>query len=121
MDVAVIREGSGLSQASLAERVGVSRSLVAMWERGEREPSVEQRVALAALLPGVSSGQVHLAPYPSAPLGGRPGSAQAQVRRVFFARRNARIQKNDPDVAEVRVLQDIVDTADRRAKIVAAQ
>ena len=39
-----------LTQAELATRLGVSRSLVALWERGAATPSHDAVAALAALL-----------------------------------------------------------------------
>ena len=35
-----IREENGVSQAELAQRLGVSQSLVARWERGSRLPDI---------------------------------------------------------------------------------
>jgi len=45
-----IRELAKLSQATLAKRVGVSGSLVSLWESGTREPSEDQFVALSGAL-----------------------------------------------------------------------
>ncbi|MBE9077444.1 ImmA/IrrE family metallo-endopeptidase [Romeria aff. gracilis LEGE 07310] len=47
------REQSGLSQAELGDRVGVTRQTIAAWEREDREPSVAQLAKIAQTL-GVS-------------------------------------------------------------------
>lgn len=36
-----IREKSGLTQQQLADKLGISRSAVGMYEKGEREPNIE--------------------------------------------------------------------------------
>src|SRR5215510_670411 len=48
-----LREGKGLTQAQLAELVGVKRDAVARWEADVREPGWSNVVALAQAL-GVS-------------------------------------------------------------------
>jgi transcriptional regulator with XRE-family HTH domain len=48
-----LRAGVGLTQEQLAEKAGVKRDAVARWERGNREPSWSNVVALADAL-GVS-------------------------------------------------------------------
>jgi putative transcriptional regulator len=45
-EIRAIREGAGVSQAVLAEHIGVTTGLVSKWERGEKEPS---RMALKML------------------------------------------------------------------------
>jgi len=45
-----LRNGAGLTQEQLAERAGVKRDAVARWERGTREPSWSNVVALADAL-----------------------------------------------------------------------
>jgi len=40
----LIREALGLSQAQLAEKLGVSPSAVFFWEDGRSEPRVEQHI-----------------------------------------------------------------------------
>jgi len=44
-----LRERAGLSQQELADRVGLSKSSVNMYERGEREPGIESLEAFADL------------------------------------------------------------------------
>ncbi|MBX7224019.1 MAG: XRE family transcriptional regulator [Blastocatellia bacterium] len=44
-----IRKRVGLSQSQLALQMGVDTSLVSRWEKGEREPSIEQGMHLARL------------------------------------------------------------------------
>lgn len=54
-----LRETAGLTQAVLAERIGVDRVTVTCWESGSRSPSRENAYALARVLgPEV---HVHLA------------------------------------------------------------
>lgn len=50
MDISVIRKGKGLSQADLADIVGVDRTLVSHIERGVATPSVKVAKALASTL-----------------------------------------------------------------------
>ena len=45
--IGALRRGQGLSQAQLAERLGISASALGMYEQGRREPSGEMLVALA--------------------------------------------------------------------------
>lgn len=45
--IRVLRESAGMTQAELAERVGVSEKVVSKWECGETKPSVEVLPALA--------------------------------------------------------------------------
>ena len=41
------REGAGLSQRALAERLGVTRGAVGQWESGEKKPSRDNLIAVA--------------------------------------------------------------------------
>jgi len=45
-----LRKPLGLSQQALADRIGVSRSTVSMWEIGESEPCNDLLIRLADLL-----------------------------------------------------------------------
>ena len=45
--IKTMRMSRRLSQNELAERIGVSRSAVSMWENGEREPNFDMIEALA--------------------------------------------------------------------------
>ena len=47
MRIAIYRKMRGLSQAELAERLGVSPSAVGMYEQGRRIPSVDILILLA--------------------------------------------------------------------------
>jgi transcriptional regulator with XRE-family HTH domain len=46
----LLRERAGLSQAEVAEALGVSRPAVTRWESGQREPRSAVRVAYVELL-----------------------------------------------------------------------
>ena len=63
-----IRQANGLTQTELAEQMGVTQSLVAMWERGAVLPSAEKLPRLADLL-GCSIDAL----YGREPPGGAPG------------------------------------------------
>ena len=49
LQIVTLREGRGWSQGELAKRLGVDRSLLGRWERGQGAPSLEDLTALAAL------------------------------------------------------------------------
>ena len=44
------RERSGLTQAQLADRMNVDRSIVSYWERGKATPCKKHRAMLCAIL-----------------------------------------------------------------------
>ncbi len=48
--IRILRSGRGMTQQQLADALDVSRSAVAMWERGEREPNLEMLEAISAAL-----------------------------------------------------------------------
>lgn len=52
--IAALRRHMGMSQAELAEKMGVSPSAVGMYEQGRREPSIEGIVNLCGIF-GVTS------------------------------------------------------------------
>ena len=52
--IGALRRNRGLSQAELAQRLGISPSAMGMYEQGRREPSVQTLVALSREL-GVST------------------------------------------------------------------
>lgn len=56
-----LRLKAGLTQEQLAERAGVKRDAVARWERGVREPSWSNVLAICSAL-GVSSEEFNKAP-----------------------------------------------------------
>lgn len=45
-----LRKAAGFLQSELAERLGVSKSTVSMWETGERTPTLETLEAIADVL-----------------------------------------------------------------------
>jgi transcriptional regulator with XRE-family HTH domain len=70
-----LREGAGLTQAQLAEKVGVGRDAVARWEAGVREPGWSYVLALAEAL-GVDCTAFTVKPEDTPPHGpGRPRKA----------------------------------------------
>ncbi len=67
-----LRVQAGLTQEQLADKAGVKRDAVARWERGAREPSWSNVIALADAL-GVSTEQFRQEPGPAPqPHPGRP-------------------------------------------------
>jgi transcriptional regulator with XRE-family HTH domain len=67
-----LRTEAGLTQEQLAERAGVKRDAVARWERGKREPSWSNVIALAdALRVSCEAFRQEPAPAPE-PQRGRP-------------------------------------------------
>lgn len=72
-----LRGAAGLTQEQLAERVGVKRDAIARWERGTREPSWSNVVALADAL-GVTCEAFRQQPGPAPePQAGRPRKVPA--------------------------------------------
>ena len=55
VDVAKIREGTGLSQAQFARSIGVAKGTLLNWEHGRRQPTGPAQVLLALIAkdPGV--------------------------------------------------------------------
>lgn len=49
-NVKVLREARGISQADLADRIGVARSTVAMWETDQNTPPTKILLSLADAL-----------------------------------------------------------------------
>lgn len=45
-----LRDNSGLTQPELAKRIGIDTSTISRWEKGSREPSLEQSIALSRSL-----------------------------------------------------------------------
>ncbi|MBK9496668.1 MAG: helix-turn-helix transcriptional regulator [Xanthomonadales bacterium] len=50
MEIKTARQALGLTQAQLAEKLGVDHSLVSRLERGEVVPSTRDKLAVEALL-----------------------------------------------------------------------
>ncbi len=50
MNLRELRELAGLNQEALGEQSGVTRQTIAAWERGDREPSMQQTVKLCRIL-----------------------------------------------------------------------
>jgi transcriptional regulator with XRE-family HTH domain len=70
-----LREQKGMTQAELAEKVGVSSDAVARWERGIREPAWSNLTALADAL-GVSLDAFRQPPKEAPPR--KPGRPKKQ-------------------------------------------
>lgn len=49
-----LRESLGLTQGDFADALGVSRTCISLWERGERYPRPAQRERYLALLSGLT-------------------------------------------------------------------
>jgi putative transcriptional regulator len=64
IDVAAIRERSGLSQAAFAGRVGVPAATLRNWEQGRRVPDGSARVLLAMLAKNPRIVEETLSPNP---------------------------------------------------------
>ncbi len=45
-----LREKKGLTQEKLAEQLGVGRTTVTLWERGDNKPRIDMLVSLANVL-----------------------------------------------------------------------
>lgn len=45
-----LRDNSGLTQPELAKRIGIDTSTISRWEKGSREPSLQQCIALSRAL-----------------------------------------------------------------------
>lgn len=56
-ELAALRKKRGLSQAKLAEMVGVEQPTIQRWEKGKREPDLENLISLADAL-GVTPGSL---------------------------------------------------------------
>ena len=50
MQIRVVREKCGITQAKLAEKIGVNQKAVSQWERGDTNPSADKLPAIAATL-----------------------------------------------------------------------
>jgi transcriptional regulator with XRE-family HTH domain len=50
MNIATLRKERGLSQAALAEKLGVTQASIANYESGRREPSITMLRKIAAAL-----------------------------------------------------------------------
>ena len=45
-----LREKKGLTQEKLAEQLGVGRTTVTLWERGDNKPRIDMLVSLANIV-----------------------------------------------------------------------
>lgn len=61
------RKAKGLSQAALAEQIGVNKSAVAQWELGSTRPNEDSMAALKLIL----SIEDHISPVGSSPYNGQ--------------------------------------------------
>lgn len=92
MDVSALRSAHGWSQRELAEKLKVSQTLVAQWERGASKPTSDQDEALS-WLERKNQTVVRMDSYPSAPPGGRKGSREAEERQAWVRARNRWISR----------------------------
>ncbi len=84
--IAALRRQAGLSQAALAEKIGVSPSAVGMYEQGRREPAAQILVELSQAL-GVSVDYI---------LTGSPREQEAdKLQKMFFSRLSAANRRLD--------------------------
>ena len=83
--ISALRKQRGLSQAELANRLGISASAMGMYEQGRREPSAETLVAL---------------------------SRELQVTTDFLL--TGKIGSQPDDEAYTRMVRSLVDAADTR-------
>ena len=83
--ISALRRQQGLSQAELADRLGISASAMGMYEQGRREPSANILVALAK---------------------------EFHVTTDFLL--TGRVDSRMDDEAYARVIQSLVDVADAR-------
>ena len=106
--LAALRREAGLTQAELAERLGISKSAVSMYERGNREPELGLLEAMADLFgvsvsallgraePPLVNGDAELTEYLEA-LRDRP-----EMRMLFSLTKNA--AREDVEAA-VRIIE----------------
>jgi transcriptional regulator with XRE-family HTH domain len=73
-----LREQAGLTQEQLAERAGVKRDAVARWERGVREPSWSNVLALCQALSCSCEAFTQEPAERPEPSRGRPPKAKAE-------------------------------------------
>ena len=74
--IAALRREAGLSQAELAQRLGISASAMGMYEQGRREPSMETVVAMARVF-GVTTDYL---------LTGAPGEQEQDFQELLLNR-----------------------------------
>lgn len=80
-----LRKQAGLSQQELADKLGVSRSRIGMYETGKREPDLDDLQKIAAVLgttSGVLLGEANLAELIAAETGNKPLMAYYEGRRT---------------------------------------
>ena len=77
--IRALRQGAGLTQEGLAERMEVSRQAVAKWEAGKSSPSTENLVRLAEVLgvgvEALTAAQGQVQPPAGQTSADRPGQA----------------------------------------------
>ena len=81
--IAALRREAGLSQAELAQKLGISPSAMGMYEQGRREPSIETVIALAKVF------QVTIDYL----LTGQPSEQEAEILREMLQSRTESARK----------------------------
>lgn len=103
--IAKLRKGRALTQSQLADRLGVSRSTIAEYERGRLHLNETTLIQLARLF-GVSSDEL---------LGlKKPGTTAASPIRLRFSRRIQEIEKLSESRQKhiLRTLDDLIKASD---------
>lgn len=97
--LADLRQHASLSQADLAERAGISRSMIAQIERGERRPSRKllHKLAEAMRTPSEKEDQL-IAAFRFVPFGQTP----EQVAALLRADKNLNLEQAERIAALVR-------------------
>jgi transcriptional regulator with XRE-family HTH domain len=109
--IAEWRQRAGLTQETLAERLGVSKSLVSLWETGVRRVKMDQAVKIAEVL-GTEIGQLFVNKSSNSPVAKvsganypfvttRSGSRDLPVRG--YAQGGTRLVMIDHDAARERI------------------
>lgn len=92
-----LRARQGMTQPELAQKLGISRSAVSMYERGEREPDLDTLRAIVDLF-GVDTDQ----------LLGRAAPEDDYARQLFAAYGEVRASFDQDDIDDVKLFMRMV-------------